>query len=145
MDFFAGLLDSHNNILKWNAIDIIANLTTIDSHDKFSMLFKKFYSHIYDGSLITAGHIVGNSGKIALCKSELRDKITNELLKVEGVPLPTSECGQTLIGHAINAFQTYYGQIKNKDKVLTFVKRQLKSSRPATRAKAERFLGHLKR
>ena len=140
MGFFVDLLDSHNNILKWNAIDIIAKLTMVDSRNKFNRLFKKFYSHLYDGSLITAGHIVGNSGKIALYKPELRDKITNELLKVEEVPLPTSECRQILIGHAINAFQLYYNQIKNKDKAVSFVKRQLKSSRHATRTKAERFL-----
>jgi len=142
MSFFVDLLDSHNNILKWNAIDIIANLTMVDSHNKFNRLFKKFYSHLYDGSLITAGHIVDHSGKIALCKPELRDKITNELLKVEELPLPTSECKQILIGHSINAFQVCYDKIRNTDKIVSFAKRQLKSSRHATKAKAERFLSY---
>lgn len=42
MDFFVNLLDGENRILKWNAMDIIANLTVIDSDNKFNRLFKKF-------------------------------------------------------------------------------------------------------
>lgn len=71
MEFFVNLLDNENNILKWNAMDIVANLTKIDSYNKFNDLFKKFYSYLYEGSLITASHVVDNSGKIALSKPEL--------------------------------------------------------------------------
>lgn len=140
--FFANLLDSKNNILKWNAMDIIANLTKVDSRNEFDRLFKKFYGYLYEGSLITAGHVVDNSAKIALSKPDLQDEITKELLKVEKIPLPTEECRNILIGKTINAFQTYYDRItdKNKDEVVSFVKRHLHNSRNATKAKAEKFL-----
>jgi len=138
--FFANLIDSKNNILKWIAMDIIANLTAVDSHDEFNRLFKKFYGYLYEGSLITAGHVVDNSGKIALSKPDLQDKITDELLKVEKVPLPTSECRNILIGKAINAFNVYYNEVDDKDKVISFVKRQLNNPRKATKNKAEKFL-----
>jgi hypothetical protein len=140
MDFFAGLLDSGNNILKWVAMDIIANLATVDYHNKFNELFKKFYDHLYEGSLITAAHVVDKSGKIALSKPEFQDKITKELLKVEKIPLPTEECRNILMGKTITAFQVYYDKIKDKDKVVSFVKRQLNNSRNATKTKAEKFL-----
>jgi len=144
MDFFANLLDSENNILKWIAIDIIANLTIVDSNNEFNRLFKKFCGFLYEGSLITAGHVVDNSGKIALSKPELQDKITEELLKVEEIPLPTKECRNILIGKTIKAFEVYCDKIRDKDKVVSFVKRQLDNPRNATKAKAEKFLKRLK-
>lgn len=143
MGFFVNLLDSENNILKWTAIDIIANLATVDFDNEFNRLFQKFYGFLYDGSLITAGHVVDNSGKIALSKPELQDEITKELLKVEEIPLPTKECRNILIGKTIKAFEVYYGKIRDKDKVVSFVKRQLDNPRNATKAKAEKFLKRL--
>jgi len=143
--FFAKLLESENNILKWNAMDIIANLTQVDSNSRFNGLFKKFYSYLYEESLITAGHVVDNSGTIALAKPEFQDKITKELLKVEEIPLPTEECRNILIGKTIQAFDMYIDRTNNKDEIVSFVKRQLNNTRKATKAKAEKFLRKLKR
>jgi hypothetical protein len=140
MGFFAGLLDSKNNILKWIAIDIVANLTATDIDNKFNKLFEKFYSYLYEGSLITAGHVVDDSGRIALSKPELMDRITERLLEVEEVPLPTTECRNILLGKTISALGVYFDKIEGKDRVISFVKRQLNNSRNATRAKAEKFL-----
>jgi len=145
MDFFVDLLDSKNNILKWNAMDIIANLTAIDRDNKFNESFRKFYSYLHNGDLITAGHIVDNSGKIALAKPEFQDEITKELLKVKEIPLPTEECRNILIGKTIKAFDVYYDEMKDKNKIISFVKDQLNNPRNATRSKAERFLKRLKR
>lgn len=145
MEFFVNLLDSENNILKWNAMDIIANLAKVDSRDEINRLFKKFFGYLYEGSLITAGHVIDNSGKIALSKPELQDEITKELLKVEEIPLPTEECRNILLGKTITAFQVYFDRIKNRQKVVSFVKRQLNNSRNATKAKAERFLVKLEK
>jgi len=139
-EVFVNLLDSENNILKWNAIGIIANLTTIDPHNEFDRLFKKFYGLLHEGSLITAGHVVDNSAKIALSKPKLQEEITKELLKVEKIPLPTEECRNILIGKTINAFQLYYDKINDKDAVISFVKRQLNNPRNATKVKAEKFV-----
>jgi hypothetical protein len=89
--FFINLLGNENNIIKWNAMDSIANLAIVDSKNKFNKIFKKFYGLLYEGSLITASHVVDNSGKIADAKPNLQSKITNELLKIAQVPLPTEE------------------------------------------------------
>jgi hypothetical protein len=142
MSFFADLLDSENNILKWIAIDIIGNLTAADTDDEFNRLFEKFYGYLHEGSLITAGHVVDSSGSIALSKPDLAGKITHRLLAVEGVPLPTTECRNILAGKAIRAFGVYFDKIesKDKDRVLSFVRRQLRNSRNATRTRAEKFL-----
>lgn len=139
-DFFNKLLDNPNNIIKWNAMDIIANLTEIDTERKFEGIFDKYYSLLNEGSLITAGHVVDNSGKIANVKHNLREQITNHLLTLEQVPLPTEECRSILGGKAVQSFGQYINHVKNNDAVVAFIKRQLKSNRSATRKKAEELL-----
>ena len=140
MDFFVNLLDSENNILKWIAIDVIGNLSSVDSENKFDKIFEKYYGLLLDESMITAGHVIDNSGKIARTKPYLEDKITKELLKVEKIQYKTSECRNILLGKVIMSFSQYIDQVDDKEKMISLVKRQLKNSRKATRAKAEKFL-----
>ena len=143
MDFFIDFLDSENKILKWNAIDVIGNLTSIDSKNKFDKIFKKYYSFLSAESMISVGHVVDNSGKIAKARPHLTQRITSELLKIEKIPTKphlTQECKNILLGKAISAFGIYFDQIENKDTVISFVKRQLNNTRNATKVKAEKFL-----
>ncbi len=143
MDFFINLLDSENKILKWNAMDVIGNLTSIDSKNKFDKIFKKYYSFLSADSMITVAHVVDNSGKIAKARPQLTQKITSELLKIEKIPTKpplTQECKNILLGKAILAFDIYFDQIENKDNVISFIKRQKNNTRNATKIKAEKFL-----
>jgi len=143
MGFFENLLDSENTILKWIAIDIIANLTSVDTQDRFSRMFKKFYSLLDEGNLITAAHVVDGSGKIALAKPELQDRITKELLRVKEIPLPTEECRNILIGKVIKAFEAYCDKAKDRNQMVSFAEQQLNNPRNATKAKAEKYLKRL--
>ncbi|UCE15572.1 MAG: hypothetical protein JSV12_06775 [Candidatus Bathyarchaeota archaeon] len=139
MDFFVNLLDRQNRILKWNAIDVIGNLTSVDSKNNFDKIFKKYYSFLSAESMITVAHVVDNSGKIAKAKPHLTEKITHELFKIEKIPR-NQECKNILLGKAILAFGMFFDQIENKDYVISFVKRQLNNARNATKAKAEKIL-----
>lgn len=146
MEFFIELLDSDKRILKWNALYIIANLAKVDVKNKFDDMFEKYYSLLNAESMVTVANVVGNSGKIAKAKPHLTQKITNELLKTENITTKshlTQECKNIIIGHAISALGMYFDQITNRDEVLSFVKRQLKNTRKATRAKAIDFLARL--
>ncbi|UCB58325.1 MAG: hypothetical protein JSV67_06920 [Thermoplasmatales archaeon] len=143
IDFFIELLNNDNNIIKWNAIDVLANLTQVDKEKKFDVIFSKYYNLINADAMITVAHVVDNSGKIALAKPYLSSKITDELLKLEKIPTKprvTNECKNILYGKAILAFEKYYKQIENKKEVISFVKRQLKNTRTATKIKAEKFI-----
>jgi hypothetical protein len=143
LDFFISLLDSENKILKWNAMDVIGNLTSIDSKNKFDEIFKKYYSFLSADSMITVAHVVDNSGKIAKARPHLTQRITRELLKLEKIPTKpqlTQECKNILLGKTILAFGMYFEQIENKDDVISFVKRQKNNTRSATKVKAEKFL-----
>ena len=142
MDFFTNLLDSKNKILRWIAIDVIGNLASVDSENKFYRIFEKYYSLLSDESMITIGHVIDNSGKIARAKQHLTQKITSKLLNLETIlkPYLTKECRNILLGKAILALGEYFDQIQNKDEVISFVKTQLNNNRNATKKKAESFL-----
>lgn len=137
--FFVDLLDSENNILKWIAIDVLANLTPVDSKNRFDEIFRKYYGYLGDESMITAAHVIDSSGKIALAKPRLRSRITTELLRVETIPRG-QECKNILLGKVILAFSQYVDQVRKKEKMISSARRQLNNSRNATRRKAEKFL-----
>ena len=95
--------------------------------------------------MITAGNVVGNSWKIALARPELSDRIAGEILKVEHTKYMNKgeispECTNVVCGHVIESLDKFYNEIKDKEPVLNFVKRQLNNSRMAVVKKAEIFL-----
>jgi hypothetical protein len=137
---FEELLDSNNNILKWNAIDILANLAAVDSSNRFASLFQKFYSLLHEGSLTTAAHVIDGLAKVAKARPALEDGITSGLLGVEELPLPTEECRNILRGKIVSAFSRYCGRSGSRELMLSFARGLLACPRPATRKKAEQFL-----
>ena len=142
MDTFVGLLDSKYKILTWNAMAIIANLAKVDKAQKFDAVFDKYYSFLNDEYMVTVANVVGNSGKIALSKPYLIPKITEKLLTVENIsvtPHLTEECKRVIAEHAIGSFDLFFDKIKQKEKVFSFVERQLNSSRKPLRIQAENF------
>jgi transcriptional regulator with XRE-family HTH domain len=143
IDFFIDLLNSKYRILTWNAMAVIANLTKVDNDRKFEAVFAKYYGFIHDEYMVTVASLVGNSGKIAEAKPHLVEKIANELLKVEHISITshlTEECKRVIAEHAIKSFSMFFDQVEQKDKVIAFVERQLKSSRKSLREEAENFL-----
>lgn len=143
MSRFTDLLDSKYRILEWNAMAIIANLAKVDKDRKFDAIFNKYYSFLNDEYMVTVANVVGNSGKIALAKSHLTQKITNELLKTERIsttPHLTEECKRVIIEKAIGSFDMFFERIEAKEEVIGFVKRYRDSSRKSLRTTVENFL-----
>ena len=143
MDSFIDLLDSKYRILTWNAMAIIANLARVDEDKKFDAIFDRYYAFLNDEYMITVANVVGYSGKIALAKPYLIQKITNELLKVEDIsttPHLTEECKRVIAEKTIKSFGLFFDQINAKQKVVSFVKRHLDSPRKTLKEEAENFL-----
>ena len=143
MDYFIALLDSRYRILMWNAMAIIANLTTVDIDKKFDAIFDRYYSFLNDEYMVTVANIVGNSGKIALAKPYLVQRITDELLKVENIsttPHLTEECKRVIAEKAIKSFDLFFDNIEQKEKVISFVNKHLNSTRKTLRTEADNFL-----
>jgi hypothetical protein len=144
LDFWLELLDSKNNIIRWTAIDIVGNLARVDRARKIDVLMGKLLSLLNTGNMITANHAILALANIALAKPELQPKITDELLKVEGYNYDTDECRNIAMGTVIQALDSYFGQLKDKEAAIEFVRRQTKNSRHATKKKAEKFLAKYK-
>lgn len=143
MDSFIALLDSKYRILTWNALAIIANLAKVDNNRKFDAIFTKYYSFLNDEYMVTVANVVGNSGKIALAKPYLTQRIADELLKVGGIsttPHLTEECKRVIAEKAIESLDMFFNQIDTKKKVVDFVKNQLNSPRKTLKIKVENFL-----
>jgi hypothetical protein len=143
MDSFVDLLDSKYRILTWNAMAIIANLTKVDTEEKFDAIFDKYYRFLDDEYMVTVANVVGHSGKIALAKPHLIPKITNESLRVENIsttPHLTEECKRVIAEKAIKSFDAFFDKIEHKERVITFVEKHLSSSRKTLRKEAENFL-----
>ena len=143
MDFFVHMLDSKYRISTWQAMFIIANLTRVDKKKKFDIIFDKYYSFINNEYMVTVANIVGHSGKIALAKPYLIPKITKELLKVDTIkttPHLTDECKKVIAEGAIQSFDLFYSQIKDKDEVLSFVKKYSQSTRKKLKTTSIKFL-----
>ncbi|MBZ5496595.1 MAG: hypothetical protein LAP85_09345 [Acidobacteriia bacterium] len=139
-DLLATMLDCENSILKWGAIMSIANLARADSKNKFESIFEKYFSPIPGPVMITAANIIGGSARIALAKPDLAERISEEILKVEGAKYKTPECRNVAIGHAIGSFDQFFDHVQDKDRIIRFVKKQLQNTRAPVRKRAEKFL-----
>jgi hypothetical protein len=143
MDFFISLLDSKYRILTWNAMAIIANLTRVDKDKKFDDVFEEYYSFLNDEYMVTVANVVGHSGKIALAKPYLVDKITRKLLKVDDLsitPHLTEECKRMIAEKTISSFDMFFDKIKQKRRAICFVGKYSSSPRKTLRETAKNFL-----
>lgn len=139
----AAFLEGENKILRWGAINILANLAAVDSGNHFGAQFDRFYRSIPGPDMITAANVIGASPKIARAHPELTERIVAEILKVETAVYKTAECRNVAIGHALDAFEDLDESIKDKPAVLAFAQRQLRNPRRAVAERARKFLaGH---
>lgn len=143
IDSIFRLLDSKYRIIIWNSMAIIANITPVDTEKKFDTVFNKYSSFLKDEYMITVANTIENLGKIAKAKPYLIQKITKEILDVENIKLTphlTEECKKVIAEKAIGSFELFFENIEEKKKVLSFVEKQVESSRKSLRSKAAEFV-----
>jgi hypothetical protein len=143
--FFSDLMFHPDKILKWNAIDIVANMAEVDEMGYFDQsMVQRFLNLLEDSSMITAAHSVDNLWKIAQSVKWAQNTIAEHLIRIDKIKR-NPECAHILTGKAIQTFSRFLPEIKDKNKVFGFVERQLKNPRPATAKKAQLFMNkHLK-
>ena len=135
-EVFAKLLDNTSGVLLWNGIIILSYLVSVDFEKRFDSIFDSFYRHLWDGKLVTAANILGNSGHIARCRPDLAGRITTELLKVDDIPLPTTECREVARGHVLASFAEYTDMLKAHRPVYDFIIRCSTSHRSSVKKQA---------
>ena len=142
-DFFVNLLKSNNNFHKVIGIQILANLSKVDTLNKFDNIYDDYCDLLDAKSVMTAAHLAASIGKIAKNKPHLREKLTQVLLDIDKTH---HEIGRKDLIKAsiIDSFMEYVNDIKNKEEIVRFVTQQLNSKSPKTKKKAEEFLKKLK-
>lgn len=133
---FENMMKSNNAYYKSIAVQIIANLTLLDGENKFEKIFDRYYDMLND-SVIVARNVVVNSGKIVKAKPELQRKIIKKLLNID----KTNQKHKGLVkGDSIEAFDSFFDEIENKEDIVKFVREQLNCESPKTRKRAKQFL-----
>jgi hypothetical protein len=138
-DFFTGLLKEDNASFKYIAIYLLANLTKIDADKKFDKIFNKYFDLLNDVSVIPPSHLAKNSGIIANSKPHLQSKITKKLLSIDDTHHNPGR-KDLIKGYIIEGFDQYFETAKDKEVIVDFIKKQLKSKSPTTVKKAKEFL-----
>ena len=137
-DYLAGLLTSDNHFPRYIAINLLANLVKIDKENKFEADFDKYFDNIAGEKTMVAGQAAMNAGKIAKAKPNLQAKITDILLNIDQVH--QGKQTELMKAHAITAFNDYFEEAMNKEKIIDFVNKQLQSESPKARTAAKEFL-----
>ncbi len=133
---FENMMKSNNAYHKSIAVQIIANLTLVDVENRFEKIFDKYYDMLND-SVIVARNVVVNSGKIVKAKPELQMRIIKKLLNID----KTNQRHKGLVkGDAIEAFDSFFDEVENKEDIVKFVQEQLNCESPKTRKRAKQFL-----
>jgi hypothetical protein len=136
-DYFVELIRSENAFHRMIAVTILANLTPVDTEEKFEPIANYYFSLLDGKSLIAARYVAARAGIIAQAKPALQEKITRWLLKIEKTH---HENKDLILFDAIESFDEYFDQVNNKEKILKFVKKQLNCSSPKSRKRAQEFL-----
>jgi len=137
---FIKLLDSDNNIMKWEGIHVIGNLARVDKDKKIDVILNKYLKPIDGPVMITAANVIGGAARIAAAKPYLAERIAKALLKVEHAEYATDECRNVALGHTLDAFELFFDEIKSKQPIIDLVTRQLHNTRNSVRKRAELLL-----
>ena len=125
---------------KYAAIHLLSNLVRVDTEKRFDQIFNEFYQLLSHESPVVSPHIAGISGKIILSKPHLQTRILSLLLNIDNV----NRCRhpELLKSYVIQAFDDCFEAISIKDrmKIIKFVKGQVDSESPKTRKKAKEFV-----
>ena len=137
-NFFVNHLRSDNNYHKMSAVLIIANLTSVDTENRFEDVFDEFFENLKSKKTIVPIYIVKSSGKIVNYKPDFEGKITDLLLNIENIHLGKQI--ELVKSAVIESFSEFYENAEKKDEILRFVKNQIDSDSPKTRKSAKEFL-----
>jgi hypothetical protein len=139
-DFFAAMLRHDNQILKWNATLTLANLAPVDREGKIEAVLDQYLDLISGPNMITAANAIRGAAIIGVAKPHLVRRIVLRIMRVEREDYATPECRNVVIGHALRALEPLAELLPDRHVLRLFAARQLGNPRPATSAKARKFL-----
>ena len=141
----AELLASPNSFLRWEAINILANLAAVDDEQRFYAIYDQFFEQLNTDSMIAASNVIENAWKIVRRFPEREPDITQRLLAVENNTYlnkgkTSPECKNIVLGNVIDSFSRYYPNSQCQQQMIDFAHRQLDNSRRTVARRADTFL-----
>ena len=131
------LLNHRNSYHRDIALTILANLTAVDTKNRFESIFADYFSHTHDEKFMTACCCVDNSKKIVRNKPHLKNQITELLLQKDGFSCYSTKQAALMMSYVLDLLeQAYPGEIEDPT-VRAFILREQKSNSPKTRQKAK--------
>ena len=137
-EYLVEMLDGNNAYRKLSAVQLIARLCKVDKEGRFDKIFDMFFSLLGDRGTILAAYVAANSGKIAVAKPHLRERITGMLIDIDRVY--QGKQPEMTKAYIIEAFGEYFEAAEDKEKIKEFVRKQLDSGSPKARKEAKAFL-----
>ena len=138
-NYFVEFLSSDNSYRKMSAIQIIANLTKVDTENRFEKIIDQYYGLLDDRSMIVAIYVAASSGVIVRAQPQLEKGITSKLLDIDKTHHPEGRKPLIKAG-AIEAFNKYFTEATDKERIIAFVKEQQNCDSPKTKKLAQDFL-----
>jgi len=143
-DTFAALIKGENNILKWNAVKVIGNLSAADDNRVDGML-DEMLAMLTTKSMITAANTISALTEIVINKPYLEDRIIKGMLGVENAVYynkgeVSPECTDVAIGHVVKSLKRLGKDISSRKDVQQFLKRQAANQRPAVSRLAKKLV-----
>jgi hypothetical protein len=135
----ATLLKGGRAFSRYPAVHILAALAPSEEEGRFEKAFEAFYSLLDDEAISVAAHVAWLSGKIAKAKPNLQRRITRRLLSIDETHFDAGR-KDLIKSYAIQAFDEYFEDAKEKKAILLFVRDQLGAKSPRSRKAAKEFL-----
>jgi len=135
----AALLKGGHAFSRYPAVHILAALVPAEEEGRFEKAFEAFYGLLDDEAISVAAHVAWLSGKIAKAKPNLQRRITRRLLSIERTHFDAGR-KDLIKSYAIQAFDEYFEDAKEKKAILLFVRDQLGAKSPRSRKAAKEFL-----
>jgi hypothetical protein len=139
--YFVELLESSNAYHRSTALQLVANLTSVDEENRFEDIFDQYFDLLNDEKVMTARYLARSAGRIAISKPHLQARITERLLGIDGTH--HAQGRKDLIkADIIQSFEEFFEDAGDKEEILAFVENQLGCSSPKTRKAAKAFLNN---
>jgi hypothetical protein len=124
-DVLVQLFDNKNSYQRNYGLEIIANLTKVDSEDKFKKIFKKYYYHLNHEKFLTRRYCIQNSLKIMKNMKRLMNEIIDLLLKALESKDLTDKQKKLLKSDVLEILDEISSELKENKNVNKFIKSEI--------------------
>lgn len=134
---FAPLLHHSNSYHRDFALTLLANLTAVDSAERFAGLSEEYFDHMADEKFMTGQCCVRNVRKIFQNKPGYQGQILSLLLSIDQNSKYSEKQKALLKCDILDIFETIYQDVSDRRLLDRFILDERASISPKTRAKAK--------